>query len=128
MPRKATQTPEESAGVIIWLVQHVRLVWRLLLDERVRLAPKALVPLALAYLVMPLDIIPEVILGLGVIDDFAIVALAIRLFIALCPAACVQEHMDDIRAGRPRRSGWRGREGRTTIIDVPYEPSSRERR
>ena len=35
--------------------------------------------LALAYLVMPIDVIPDFILGFGFIDDGALFALALKL-------------------------------------------------
>jgi len=51
---------------------------------------------ALAYLVMPLDIIPDVIPGLGQLDDIGIILLGIRAFIALCPPELVQWYRGEL--------------------------------
>lgn len=119
------RTMEDTAGLVTWLVQHARLVWRLLLDGRVPIGPKFLIALVCTYLVVPLDLVPEIVLGLGVVDDLALVALAVRLFIGLCPQAYVHEHLDDIRAGRPRRDRS---SARVTVIDVPSTGHGEQRR
>lgn len=55
-----------------------RLIWGLARDSRVSLVDKALVLGALAYLVMPLDLIPDVIPFFGELDDAAVLFLTVR--------------------------------------------------
>jgi uncharacterized membrane protein YkvA (DUF1232 family) len=85
---------------IFHLPKFVKLFWRLFKDPRVSLAPK-LVPLgALVYLILPVDLLPDVLLGLGQIDDLLVIFLGLRLFLRLCPPEIVQEHVKTIAAGR----------------------------
>lgn len=74
------------------LVMLVKLSWRLLNDERVPVTPK-LIPVAIVvYLLSPIDIIPDFILGLGQIDDVFIVLMGLRWFTQMAPAEIVSEH------------------------------------
>lgn len=75
-------------------------LWRLFRDPRVPLPPKLLPPLVLAYLAMPVDLIPDFIPVLGQLDDILIVALGAGLFIRLCPEGVVMEHVQRWRDAR----------------------------
>jgi len=69
------------------LLKSVQVSWRLLWDRRMPLWTKA-VPLGAAlYLIWPADLLADPVLGLGQLDDLALILLAARLFIALAPAA-----------------------------------------
>jgi len=75
------------------LVKNVRLGWRLLRDPLVPGWTK-LIPLgALLYVVLPNDLIPDVLFGLGQLDDLGVLLLALRMFISMCPAQIVQRHL-----------------------------------
>jgi len=89
--QKPIITPDRVGG-LAQVVRTLRLVWRLLLDRRVPVFPKLIILGAIIYVVSPIDLIPDVILGLGQVDDVAIAFLAIALFIELCPRAIVEEH------------------------------------
>jgi len=82
----------DRVGALAQLVRTLRLVWRLLFDSRVPVFPKLIILVAAVYVISPIDLIPDVILGLGQLDDIGIVILAIGLFIELCPRAIVEEH------------------------------------
>lgn len=76
------------------IVRYFRLVWRLLKDERISPWLKTVLPLAVAtYILLPIDLAPDVVPILGQLDDLAIILLAARLFIELCPPSIVQEHL-----------------------------------
>jgi len=95
--------PAGRAGVLRslpHLPKLVRLHWRLLRDVRVPLWPKLLLVAALAYVVSPIDLLPDWLLGLGQVDDLAVVLLAARTFLQGCPPHVVREHVD-VLAGRP---------------------------
>jgi uncharacterized membrane protein YkvA (DUF1232 family) len=74
------------------LLRTGRLALRLLRDERVPLYAKAVPAVALLYVVLPLDIIPDFIPVIGQLDDLAALAAGLSLFIRLCPAEVVEEH------------------------------------
>lgn len=89
-----TQRPPQGAAPNIGdLIRSGRLAWRLLLDPRVATLAKIAIPaLAIAYVVSPVDLIPDAIPVVGQLDDLAILGLAVRLFIQLAPPAVVAEH------------------------------------
>ncbi|MFQ5860195.1 MAG: DUF1232 domain-containing protein [Dehalococcoidia bacterium] len=65
-------------------------------DPRVPWAAKALLPLTLLYLSLPLDLIPDFVPVLGYLDDMVVVLLALVLFIRLCPREVVREHLERV--------------------------------
>ncbi len=64
------------------LPQYVRLLGGLITDPRVALTDKLLVAGAIAYIVMPIDLIPDFIPFFGEIDDLYILVLALQRLIA----------------------------------------------
>lgn len=93
--------------LLLEAVQHARLVWRLLRDRRVPLAAKLAVPAAIAALVSPVDVIPDLLvglLGLGVVDDLALLLIAARLVMAMAPPEVVAEHLARLRRAPTRPS------------------------
>ena len=82
------------------VVSQARLTLRLLREPRVPLLTKSLPILAAAYVISPLDFIPDVLPLIGEIDDLAIVVIAIGAFVKLCPAGAVDFHRAGIAEGR----------------------------
>jgi uncharacterized membrane protein YkvA (DUF1232 family) len=100
--RTAAGPRGDALEFLIRLPSMVRLYWRLLCDARVSVWPKALLVGALAYVIMPFDLIPDLLPLIGQVDDVAIVLLAARWFVRWCPAPVVLEHASAIGGGR----GW----------------------
>jgi len=106
---------QQKTGLLAELIRNAKLVWRLLKDPRVSPAIKLTVPaLAAIYLVWPIDLLPDVLLGLGQLDDLAILLLGVRLFIELCPPGIVQLHLDALD-GKPPPGKEQGE-----IVDWEY--------
>jgi uncharacterized membrane protein YkvA (DUF1232 family) len=82
----------DHVGALAQFVRTLRLVWRLLRDSRVPSLPKLIIPAAILYVLSPIDLLPDLVLGLGQLDDVAIVFLGIALFIEFCPREIVEEH------------------------------------
>lgn len=100
----AEQKPARSnsglnLGFVTGLFNQFRLVWLLMQDSRVSLWMKSVVPLSLLYLISPLDFIPDVILGLGQLDDLGIVLLGMTLFVKLCPPNIVEYYKNQLEYG-----------------------------
>jgi uncharacterized membrane protein YkvA (DUF1232 family) len=111
-------TPESRTGLIAYLVRNLRLAWHLLLDPRVPLLTKLIIPgLMGLYILSPIDIIPDWILGLGQLDDLAVLVLAVKLFIELSPADIVQEHLRRL-TGRGSPAQSQASEG--DVVDADY--------
>ncbi len=76
------------------LPKYVRLYWRLIRDSRVSRWLKLMLLLALAYVVSPIDLIPDYSFPvLGQLDDMAVMVLVLRFFLTASPPQAVEEHM-----------------------------------
>jgi uncharacterized membrane protein YkvA (DUF1232 family) len=82
------------------LVSHLRLTVRLLREPGVPLSIKALPVLAALYALSPLDFVPDVLLGLGQLDDLGVALVALEAFVRLCPAEAVSFHRAALAQGR----------------------------
>ncbi|MFT3829678.1 MAG: DUF1232 domain-containing protein [Opitutaceae bacterium] len=72
-----------------------RRVWR---DPRTPWLPRLLLGLAIAYLALPFDLVPDFIPVLGQLDDLLIVPLLVWLAVRLVPAAVLAEHRASVLA------------------------------
>ena len=81
------------------LPTYARLVWGLVRDPRVPVSLKALLAAALAYVVTPIDLIPDVVPLLGQADDLTVLLLVLDLFVQNAPAAVRAEHLERARNG-----------------------------
>jgi len=94
MARVSPYRMAASAYRIMGLVRHlpnfIRLVWRLAVDPRVPLLPKAILAGAVLYMVSPYDVLADIIPFAGQVDDLALLFVAVRAFIGLCPPRVVR--------------------------------------
>lgn len=113
--------PQPDASFLRSMIRQLRLGWRLFRDGRVPLALKLIPPAALLYVIWPLDFAPDLLPGLGQLDDLAILGLSLKLFIELAPPAIVQEHLREMEAVT---TSWRVVDDRphesSQVIDAPY--------
>lgn len=101
-PRNGAKRTVLSA--IRMIPRYVRLLWGLLTDERVSPVDKLLVGAALAYVVMPFDVIPDFIPFIGQVDDIYVVMLALDRLISRAEPEVIADHWDgDPRALTPAR-------------------------
>ena len=80
------------------ILKFGRLVWRLTFDKRVSIFLRALVPLAVIYVVFPYDFIKDwgLPFGIGRFDDLIVMGLALLFLTKLAPPEIVDEHLDRI--------------------------------
>lgn len=71
--------------------QDALILWLAARDPRVPLGPKLLCAAVAAYALSPIDLIPDAIPVLGLLDEAILLPLAIRLAVALIPAALMAE-------------------------------------
>jgi uncharacterized membrane protein YkvA (DUF1232 family) len=86
--------------LLVHLPRFLKLFFRLVSDPRVTLAPKLVILGVLAYLVLPTDLVPDFIPGLGQADDVIVLLAGLKLFLRLCPPEVVQEHVKAISVGK----------------------------
>ena len=91
------ETVQKQTGLTRSLWQHARLVWRMFRSGDVPLVLKLLPIAAVAYIISPLDFVPDAIPALGQLDDIGILLLGLKLFIDMSPQAVVDSIMDGIR-------------------------------
>jgi uncharacterized membrane protein YkvA (DUF1232 family) len=65
-------------GYVAELPRFLRLLWGLITDARVSAFDKLVVAGAIAYILMPMDLIPDFIPFLGEVDDVYLLVLALR--------------------------------------------------
>jgi len=95
--------PDPRRPLSIWqFVRHlpttIRLFSRLFRDPRVGMLPKAILAAALLYVALPVDFLADWLPLIGVVDDVALLLLAARTFIGLCPRAVVDQHLGQVAA------------------------------
>ncbi len=112
------QNPVKSAGLLSELVRNARVAWRLFRDPRVSKIAKIAIPgLAAAYLFLPIDLLPDFLPGLGQLDDLALIALGIKMFIDMSPQWLVQFYRDELAGKRSTSSTVRPDSGQTVEGD-----------
>ena len=122
-PNQKPRTSLSNLGILTDIVRQVRLAWRLMFDPRVPLWVKTIVPASLVYLISPVDFMPDVIPGLGQLDDLAVMIIGVKLFIELCPPEIVRQHMQELLG----ESNWHVEPNAPasppapSIVDAPYE-------
>ena len=89
-PRKGAK--RTVTHYIAQLPKYVRLLAGLLVDPRVPVVDKVLVGVAIAYIVAPLDLVPEFIPFLGQVDDVFLLVLALQRMMRNAGRRVVLEH------------------------------------
>lgn len=121
--KRPMPAPSNDTGALFAWLQNVarqaHLTWRLFWDQRVPLWTKLIPPAVLAYVISPMDLIPDFPpMGLNQLDDIAVLLLGAKLFIELAPPEVVREHL---RALGARIEEWRVEEGAASVIEGEYE-------
>jgi uncharacterized membrane protein YkvA (DUF1232 family) len=86
-------------GALRALVGSARLSWRLFRDPRTPVRHKLLLAASLGLILSPINWIPSFIPILGQIEDLALLALALNLFLRRVPPELRHEH--ELALGRP---------------------------
>lgn len=87
------------ARLVVKLPTYARMVWGILRDPRTPIGLKGMLAAALAYVVMPVDLIPDVIPIIGQADDLTVLLLVLDLFIQNAPPEVRAEHSERARNG-----------------------------
>jgi uncharacterized membrane protein YkvA (DUF1232 family) len=87
------------ARLVVKLPTYARMVWGLVRDPRTPIGLKGMLFAALAYVVMPVDLIPDVIPIVGHADDLTVLLLVLDLFIQNAPPEVRAEHLARARNG-----------------------------
>ena len=74
----------------------LRLAVMLVHDRRIPLAARAIPPLLVLYLAMPLDVIPDFIPVLGQVDDMVILVVGVALLLRFIPRHILAESVNGL--------------------------------
>ena len=94
-----------SPGFWMNLFNSFRIAWQLMWDGKVPVSAKLVPILTILYILSPIELVPDVLVGLGQLDDLAILLLGVQLFIAVSPKDVVERIRAEIE-GRPPSGGW----------------------
>lgn len=81
-------------SVIMLIPNFLKLLFRLFKDSRVPMAEKAMLVGAIAYVVSPLDLLPDVIPFIGQVDDLYLIGLVMLRLLARTDDDVIQEHWE----------------------------------
>ena len=87
------------ARLVVKLPTYARVVWGILRDPRTPIGLKGMLAAALAYVVFPIDLVPDAIPILGQADDLAVLLLVLDLFIQNAPPEVRAEHTTRAKNG-----------------------------
>jgi len=93
----SAQMRKLASDAVYLLPNLVKLLGRLVKDPRVPRRSKVVIGAALAYLVSPVDLIPEFVPVIGFADDVLLVSYAINHLITVAGEDVVLEHWDGPR-------------------------------
>ncbi|MFT4704085.1 MAG: uncharacterized membrane protein YkvA (DUF1232 family) [Bradymonadia bacterium] len=75
--RKFLSKAKKLAGRVSF-VRHAVAMWHTMRDDETPVAAKGVIVGALLYFVLPIDLIPDFMAGLGFTDDAAVIAIALK--------------------------------------------------
>lgn len=97
MAKKTKRQADPDLLARLW--SQLMLTWRLLLDRRVSGSSKLIPLIMVAYILSPIDLMPDVLLPFGVVDDIGAFLLGLQMFIQSAPSDVVEEY----RQGKSRQ-------------------------
>jgi len=83
---------EQTAEYLLLVPDVFMLLWRLVTDSRVNSKNKVLLGSAMAYYFFPLDFVPDIIPGLGFLDDLVFAVYVLNRMLVDTDPAIAREH------------------------------------
>lgn len=99
VPPPARSPIEVAIEVALAIPNTVKLLARLVRDPRVPVRVKALAGAVCMYVVSPIDIVPELIPGIGSLDDILLIALAVDRVMSSVDAEVLESAWDGSEDG-----------------------------
>ena len=91
--------PRASSSAIAGLATRLLALWKLFRHPDTPLAPKLVAVFVLAYALSPIDLIPDFIPVIGLLDDLVLVPLGVALVVRLTPPAQWAARLREAEAG-----------------------------
>jgi uncharacterized membrane protein YkvA (DUF1232 family) len=90
--------------------RQARLAWYLIRSPEVPLYLKLLPALAIIYVLLPTDFLPDVFPVIGQLDDITALLVGAKVFIELAPQEVVAHYMRTVRQGMANAAGRRAQD------------------
>ncbi len=90
--KERSELKDRMRNLLLFLPNLVKLFGKLLTDKRVPATEKILVVGAIAYVIMPMDFIPDIIPFAGQVDDIYLVGLTLIRLISRTDEKVLSEH------------------------------------
>ncbi len=90
--KEKSELKSRMSNFLMFLPNMFMLLGRLIKDNRVPIAEKALFAAAVVYVIMPLDFIPDIFPFIGQVDDIYLVALTLLRLINRTDETIIREH------------------------------------
>jgi len=106
--------------LVFVLMRFPSIVWlttRLMMDRRVPLWLKLIIPAGVVYCVIRIDIIPDILPIFGRIDDLMVIAGSVLAFLLLSPKEIRSEHLGTGGRASTTKSGPSIIDGEYHIVD-----------
>jgi uncharacterized membrane protein YkvA (DUF1232 family) len=97
VPRRSRQ--ELAIEGVMLVPNVVKLLTRLMRDRRVSMRRKAFIGAVLIYVLSPVDLIPDFVIGIGRLDDLVLVSMAVDHLMSGTEEEIVREHWDGTEDG-----------------------------
>src|SRR5690242_14273293 len=98
---------QQSKDLALAFKRELTVYRRVLADERTPRSAKIFLGLAIGYLCMPFDLIPDFIPVLGHLDDVVIVPALVYIALRFVPRELVAEHRTHVVHEAKKRSAYR---------------------
>ena len=92
--KEKSELKSRMSNFLMFLPNMLKLLGKLLTDARVPLAEKALFAAAIVYVIVPLDLIPDVFPFIGQIDDLYLVALTLLRLLNRTDENVLRQHWE----------------------------------
>lgn len=99
MPVARRSRQDVAIEGVMLLPNVVKLLTRLMRDSRVSMRRKAFIGAVLVYVISPIDLIPDFVIGIGRLDDLVLVSLAVDHLMSGTDEEIVREHWDGSEDG-----------------------------
>jgi len=99
MPVARRSRQDVAIEGVMLLPNVVKLLTRLMRDSRVSMRRKAFIGAVIVYVISPIDLIPDFVIGIGRLDDLVLVSLAVDHLMSGTDEEVVREHWDGTEDG-----------------------------
>jgi uncharacterized membrane protein YkvA (DUF1232 family) len=88
------------------LKREIVLIYYAMMDKRTPIIAKVLAGVTIGYILSPIDLIPDFVPVLGLIDDLILVPILIKLTLHFIPKELIEEIKNKIESGQKLPKKW----------------------